>query len=789
MMKPVPLLPALILLVAVPAPGWSAEPAFAETVSPVLKTYCVSCHGGNKPKGDLALDTLAPDFARNGDVWKNVLDRLADGSMPPRGKPRPTTDQQKAVTDWVAAGLSAFQAKKAAVEGRARLRRLNRVEYVNTLRDLLGAEVDLETLPEDGKASGFDNVDAALDLSSTLLERYLETADAALDAVFVQGPKPEATRQHIDLVTLAKQKRNASGMPQFGVSTVVRDNEVVFYSESQPPKIIHETRTRSAGLYRFRISANAARPGDKGMIFLVYAGNYGLQGLTTRLVGAFDVGDKPTVVEFSHQMKAKESIRLSPFGVPNLFARVPDNYTGRGLAVQWIEMEGPIVQTWPPAAASRLLGGVDLARGTPTDAETILRRFAPRAFRRPVADAELAPFVALVKSRLDKGYTFEAALRLGLKAILCSPDFLYLSASPGKLNDFDLASRLAYFLWSTTPDDQLAQVAGRGELGKPEVLKQQVERMLQDAKAHAFTEDFTGQWLSLRDLKATNPDKHLYPEFDDLLELSMPQETHLFFEEVLKSDRSVLEFIHSDWSMLNERLAMLYGIPGVTGQQFRKVPLPATSHRGGVLTQAAVLKVTANGTNTSPVIRGAWVLDRILGAPSPPPPKDVGAIEPDVRGATTIREQLAKHRQMESCASCHTKIDPPGNALENFDVIGGWRTWYRAARGSGRGMERIMLSTGKPIGVGKGPAVEAGDELAGGRKFTDIDGFKKLLLENPDQFARCLTEKLLVYGTGHGLEFADRETVARIVAEVRQQKYGFRTLIHAIVQSPPFRSK
>lgn len=794
MLKPASIFAALSLLAAAHASGWAAEPAdstFAKDVAPVLKAYCVSCHGGSKPKSDFALDTLSPDFPKNADAWKGVMERLTEGSMPPKGKQRPTAAEEKAVTEWVANGLTAYQAKRIASVGRARLRRLNRVEYVNTLRDLLGAEVDIETLPEDGIAGGFDNVDAGLDLSSTLLERYLETADAALDAVFVKGPRPETVQRHIDLVPLAKQMRNANrGLPRFGYGSVVRDNDVVFFSENQPPKIILETKTPTSGLYRFRISAHAVHPRNgKGMSFLIYAGNYGLQGLTTRLVGAFDVGDTPTVVEFTTRMGAKESIRISPDGVPNLFAKPAADYKGPGLAVQWVKMEGPLVESWPPAAAVRLFDGMDSAKSTLADAEMILRRFAPRAFRRSVADAELVPFVGVVKSRLDKGYTFEVALRVGLKAVLCSPDFLYLSTTPGKLNDFDLASRLSYFLWSTAPDNTLNELAMKGELGKPDVLRHQVDRMLQDPKAHAFTKNFTGQWLSLRDLKATNPDKKLYPDFDDLLELSMPMETHLFFEELLKGDHSVLEFVHSDWTMLNERLARHYGISGVIGNTFRKVQLPSDRHRGGVITQAAVLKVTANGTNTSPVIRGAWVLDRIMGTPSPPPPKDVPAIEPDIRGAKTIREQLAKHRTIASCASCHAKIDPPGNALESFDVIGGWRDWYRVVPGTGTGRDTVLTGTGRRAPVGRGVKVQANDELSDRRQFADVDGFKKLLLENPDQFARCLTEKLLVYGTGHALEFADREAVDTIIASIRPRNYGFRTLIHTIVQSPTFRSK
>ncbi len=790
-MKTVSHLAVVALLTAISGPAFAADPSFESTVAPFLKAHCVECHGGAKPKADLALDKIGADMATHGEAWKGVLDRLSDGTMPPKGKPRPAAAEQKGVTAWASAALTAHQAKKAAADGRARIRRLNRIEYVNTLRDLLGVEVDIEILPDDGIASGFDNVDAALDLSSTLLERYLETADAALDAVFVKGPKPERTKRHIDMVPLARQiTKTNRPMPRYGVSTEIRENEVVFLSEAMAAKPLLDTKAATTGLYRFRISANAVRHG-KGMTILIYAGNYGMgvQGLLTRPIGAFDVGDKPTVIEFTERMAVKECIRMHPHGLPNVYAKMPDDYSGPGLAVQWVEVEGPLLDVWPPPAVSRLFGDIDPSKGTLADAETILRRFAPRAFRRTVADAELAPFIGLVKSRLDKGYTFEGALRVGLKAVLCSPHFLYMSAVPGKLDDFDLATRLSYFLWSSTPDDMLAELASRGELGKPDVLHEQVDRLLDDPKAHALTENFTGQWLSLRNLKATVPDKKLYPDFDELLEFSMPRETYLFFEELLKDDRSVLEFVHADWSMLNERLATLYGIPDVSGSAFRKVQLPAGCHRGGVLTQAAVLKVTANGTNTSPVTRGAWVLDRILGTPPPPPPKDVPAIEPDIRGAKTLREQLAKHRSIESCAACHAKIDPAGNALENFDVIGGWRDFYRVVPGNGRTQVKLTTAKGRPHGVGKGPNVDAADELSGGRKFADVDGFKQLLLDDPNRLARSLTEKLLVYGTGHGLEFADREAVDKIVADVRPQNYGFRTLIHTIVQSPTFRSK
>jgi len=771
----------------------TSEAVSAADGTQIIKTYCVGCHGGEKPKGDLSLTAITADFAKQVDTWTTVLQRVTDGTMPPEGKPQPTADERRALADWISAGLSDHQRQKSLTEGRARLRRLNRIEYANTLRDLLGAEIDLDMLPEDGVAGGFDNVDAALDLSSTLLERYLEVADQALDAVFARGARPATTTRRIDMVALAKQEYTSNNRryARFGLGTIIRDDDIVFFSEGQPDKIIQDTRVAAAGLYRFRVAAQAVnRPSTT---FLIYAGNYGfgVNVLQTRVIGAYDVSDEPAVVEFTARLDPKESIRISPYGMPNLYVKPEADFSGPGLAVKWVEQEGPLIEAWPPAPAVRLLGDVDLPAGKMADAEAIIRLFAPRAFRRPVSDAELQPYVALVQSRLNKGSSFAAALRVGLAGILCSPDFLHLSATPGKLNGFDLATRLAYFLWSTTPDDGLLEIAAKGELDQPDVLRGQVERMLHDPRSRAFTENFTGQWLSLRNLKATVPDKKLYPDFDELLELSMPEETHRFFEELLRTNGSVLQFVNSDWSMLNERLATLYGITGVTGSHFRRVALPPASHRGGVMTQAAVLKVTANGTNTSPVIRGAWVLDHMLGTPSPPPPKDVPAIEPDIRGATTIREQLAQHRSIPSCASCHARIDPLGHALENFDVIGGWRENYRTdAQTSGRKRLMVMTGRGRTAPIGQGKKVEAGDELPSGQKFADIDELKELILEEPDRFARGLTSKLLTYATGHTLELADRATVEDIVAQIRTNNgYGFRSLIHAIVQSSAFRNK
>ena len=436
---------------------------------------------------------------------------------------------------------------------------------------------------------------------------------------------------------------------------------------------------------------------------------------------------------------------------------------------------------------------MDPKTGTLVDAEKLLRSFLPRAFRRPVAEGEVKPFVAVVAEALEMKQPFEVALRAGYKAVLTSPKFLYLREPAGPLDDHALGTRLAYFLWSAPPDEVLSALAAKGELRKPEVLRTQVERMLKDPRARAFTANFTGQWLSLRDIAATTPDKQLYPEFEEWLQGSMVRETHAFFDVLLNENLSVKHFVDSDFAMLNGRLARHYGIPDVHGVAFRKVALKPEWHRGGVLTHASVLKVTANGTSTSPVSRGVWLLDRILGKPAPPPPPNVPAIEPDIRGATTIREQLAKHRATENCAGCHARIDPPGFALENYDVIGGWREKYRiAATDRKQWVNNRVGPLAKYLAAwqyGEGRAVEAGDEFADGRKFTTVEEFKQLLLAQPDQLARCLTEKLVTYATGQPVGFGDHQAVERILAAAKQSDYGLRSLVHAVVESELFRNK
>jgi len=553
------------------------------------------------------------------------------------------------------------------------------------------------------------------------------------------------------------------------------------------------------GLYRFRIGVQAYQNEGRPVVLRIDAGPM-LMATTQELIGYFDApADEPRVLEFLVRQEARSTIRISPYGLANaqtVSAVGAAAYTGPGLAVQWVDVEGPLNDTWPPDSHRRLFGDLPqspsaadpyrlevVSEDPAADAQRILRDFARRGFRRAVTDDDLRTILTLVREKLAAGHSFEQAVRVGLMAVLVSPKFLFLSETPGKLDDFALASRLSYFLWSTMPDAELLSLAEQGRLSDPDVLRRQVERLLDDPKAAAFTKNFVGQWLGLRDIDFTEPTHILYPEYDDMLKESMIRETELFFAELLKDDLSLTNFIASDFSMLNGRLARHYGIEGIDGWEFHKTPLPADSHRGGVLTMASVLKITANGTNTSPVLRGAWVLDRILGTPPSPPPADVPALEPDIRGATTIREQLALHRNDAACAGCHAVIDPPGFALESFDVIGGWREHYRTT-----GVGESVEIDGRQMHYLHGPAVDPAYALADGRAFADIDEFKQLLLADKDKVARSLTVKLVTYATGGPPEEIDEPEIAAILSRVSAND-GLRTLVHEVVQSRLFLEK
>jgi mono/diheme cytochrome c family protein len=790
-----------------------------DPAKPFFARHCQACHAGPKPKGNFRLESLSQDFTDkdNRVRWLAALEQVKEGNMPPAEKPRPSAQEIQALSEWIGGRVATAETARSAQQGRVVLRRLNRAEYQNTVRDLLGVDVDLkDLLPEDTSTSGFDNSAESLHVSSYLMETYLEAADRVLDLAIANNPRPTTIKKRYDI------KEEKSVKPMGSVYRHVDDGVAIFSSwvSANIQVTLWNFRTRERGKYRFRISGYGFQS-TKPVTFHVVAGT--LTAVTEeRLIDYFAVPpDKPTVVEFVEHLESRNCIRIVTDGLGALPPEVEkvgaENYKGPGLVVQWVEIEGPLLDSWPPASHRQIFGDLPQERApTPdnsnrrevvsqeplADAERILRDFARRAFRRAVTDDDIKPFLARVRTKLEQNYSFEQAVRVGLKAVLVSPHFLFLREKVGAVNgavppnnpsklaesaaldDFALASRLSYFLWSSMPDDELLTLAEKGKLREGDTLRQQVERMLRDPKAAAFTENFAGQWLGLRAIDATMPDRMLYPEYDDVLKVAMVKETLLFFDEVLKNDLSLTNFVASDFTFLNARLAKHYGIPDVEGMEFRKVSLPPESHRGGVMTMGSVLKVTANGTTTSPILRGAWVLDRILGTPPPKPTVDVEAIEPDIRGATTIRDQLAKHRQNVACASCHTKIDPPGFALENFDVIGRWREHYRKV-----GEFDAVVVDGRRVRYREGPNVDASDVLPDGRRFRNIDEYKQLLLSDKDQLARALSEKLLSYATGAAPTTADKPEVETIVRNIRDSNYGFRSLIHEIVQSKVFQSK
>jgi hypothetical protein len=410
-------------------------------------------------------------------------------------------------------------------------------------------------------------------------------------------------------------------------------------------------------------------------------------------------------------------------------------------------------------------------------------------YRGPVREVDVQRFLTVIRGALKAGHSFTDSMIAGYTGVLSSPAFLYFDEKPGRLTGRALADRLAYMLWNSRPDDELLRLAASGELHKPEVLRRQTDRLLDDPRSRRFVNAFLDYWLDLRLIEATSPDTLLYPDYelDDHLVESLVEETQLFFQELLRRNLGCANLVASDFTFLNERLATHYGIPGVQGSNLRPVTLPADGVRGGLLTQGSVLKVTANGTTTSPVTRGAWVMGRLLGQPPPPPPASVPAVEADIRGATTIREQLARHRSDATCNACHQHIDPAGFALESFDVLGGWRDRYRSlgegelAKGIGHNGQRYRHRLG--------PKVDASGKLADGREFQDVRELKKCLLQNPEQIARNLLQQLIVYATGAPIRFSDRPVIAKILARTQPDGYPVRTLVHEIVQSDLFLNK
>ncbi len=852
--------------------------AAAEMPHAFFERHCTDCHNPTEKKGGLDLESLGTDFADAGNFswWVKVHDVIESGEMPPKKKKRrPSAAEQAATVELLRDSLIVAEKEKFAGGGRTGIRRLTRSEYENTIRDLFDMPglVLAGELPPDGSAHGFDNNSDALDISHVNIAKYVEAADKTLDlAIATQPQAPTVRTQRLSLT-----------QPGSGVAHIVKNGDGVLLRDMKPdPEFppagvtqhldegAHQRfgtfeRGSTVGIFRHEDESFAPYfgaqvtiyPGryrarwsvwsfgwDKGAV-LPARGTEAARLSVVQLTGdgrgqrhpSYVLGydDAPSLKPAEHErtvwMNQNEIFCFNAASLTHVVNYSREGhamaFTGPGVAVDWLDVEGPINDVWPPKAHQALFGGLPLVewkadahpgvrapvrtmvrilgsgRNLPdpdaglwtvksdaplVDADKLLATFLPKAFRRPVADDVRAEYVAKVEMRLEAGDCFETAMRWAYRAALCSPDFLYHTEPADSLDDFALASRLSYFFWNSAPDDQLTQLAASGKLHAPDVLRGEVERLLTDARSQRFIEDFPGQWLKLRAIGANDPDKKLYPEFNPYLQDSMVDETRAYFRELIDQNLDGTHIVRSDFAMLNERLATHYGIPGVTGTQIRRVKLPADSPRGGFLTQGAILKVTANGTTTSPVPRGAFVLERILGQTPEPPPPNTPAVEPDVRGATTIREQLDKHRHEPVCAGCHAKIDPPGFALESFDVIGGFRTRYRSI-GDGEPAPRGAIDPAIVISFKLGPPVDASGTLSDERKFSGIAEYQTLLAAHPTRLLSNLARQFLIYSTGRDVAFTDRAEVAAIVARTQQHGGGIRTLIHELTASSLFQTR
>jgi hypothetical protein len=782
--------------------GGGFAQGFQADVQPLIDAVCIRCHDAETTTPlqleDLGHDLANPDTYRD---WVKVFDRVQGREMPPRSEPRPP----RALVDKALASLKGALLKAnlaARQDQRVSLRRLSRVEYEYTLNDLLGIHDQLgKLLAADVDAARFDTVASGQRISAIHVQSYLDTATRALDSAILLGSRPGSEPRLVDYLNSVYVDRWYEEPLQQGGSLIKKmDGAVGIFTDNDWTLRSNRAgfRVRYPGLYRITAEAYAYQAHSPVTLLLVQGSQ---QEGGSNMLGAFDLlpGETRTV---------EITAFLQPYDF--LFPTIDDadwgpdrkrifqskggakTYQGEGIGFKSLTVQGPLAETWPPQSTRQLLTGVEFvkrkeARWNSRRAYTVklskdpldhisdmIARIAPLAFRRPPKKGEVEFYTRLAEPAIAEGRDFVDAARVPLSAILSSPQFLFHSGRPGELNDFALASRLSYFLWKSMPDEKLFQLARERRLSEPDILAAQVDRMLGDEKSMRFIKDFIGQWLRLNEIGATTPDKRLYREYDDVLNQAIVRETELFFAELVAQDLPIKNIIDSDFTFLNRRLAEHYDIPGVKGQQMRKMQLPENSPRGGVLTHASILKLTANGTVTSPIKRGNFVVTNLLGQPPNPPPADVTIEEPDTRGTTTIREQLDKHRNLETCANCHNHIDPPGFAMESFDPIGGFRTRYRTTDWRKRR---------------QGPKVDASGITEDGEPFSGIREFKVLLLKKEDEVARHFISQLVIYATGGEVQFADREELSRIVKQTKTSGYPVRTIIHTIVQSNLFRNK
>ena len=728
-------------------PAAEPLPDFSADILPVLSTHCGTCHGGEGAESGVRLDDRDSAVAKSTDraMWLKVLRQVEGGVMPPADSPQPSDVERRLLSDWIRGFALTPDCSHGERPGRVTLRRLNRSEYDNAIRDLFGVDVKAAAdFPTDDIGYGFDNIGDVLSMPPVLFERALEAAEKVTHAVIVTGEIDTAPVQRGGGGTLGSQ------------GEIGQDFE--FPAEAE---------------YLFRVQASGDQAGPDPVRM-----GFRIAGREEHVVDVANRRRSPKDFEFRMRVPSGRQ-RFAVAFLNDYFnpAAEDPKQRDRNLHVTALAVIGPLglVDAALPPSHRRIFArpippGSDMASERTLVADN-LRPLVSRAFRRPASDSEVDRLTGIYAAARESGETIERAMQVAITAMLVSPSFLFLvEADPPAgqvrhLDDHELAARLALFLWSSIPDDELASAADRGEVHTDQQLLAQTTRMLADPKSRALIDNFAGQWLHLRSLAGLSPDRGRFPSFDEELRVAMRRETEEFFAAIVREDRSILEFLESDSTFVNERLAKHYGIEGVVGAEFRRVGLDR-QRRGGLLGQASVLTVTSNPTRTSPVKRGRWVLENLLAAPPPPPPPNVPELPTSAEALKgTLRQQMEQHRVNPSCAACHKLMDPLGFGLENFDAIGGWRT----------------EDGGAPI--------DPSGELPDGHRFAGPAELRKVLIERAGDFRRCLAEKLLTYALGRGLEYYDACAVERIATATGNAGDRFSVLVGQIVTSPAFRQR
>jgi hypothetical protein len=810
---------------------------YKSAVTELINSHCISCHGPETQEADLRLDTLRPGFVNSqaAGKWIEVMDNLNLGEMPPEGEPQPAPELAAKVTGWIAGELRHAATLSKGTGGRVLMRRLSRTEYANVVRDLLAVdflpgEGPRDLLPPDGTLGGFDKVSKALLLDPSLMQQYFDVASVVADKAVVTGPPPVPTRRN------RMQFEDITGGIEYikhSRTTIVTDNGIVTMSQGMRTDEYlrhpwNDSLLPVRGRYRMRLRLGAdskdraalyiriSRGGDGDIYFGKLPGTLDTPAIL-EIERAFDVPGQQEIgvrfedapdfsrvnYHFSDLRKAADEAisggnaklagrlrsQMGAQGFPNQSREHPDTGTTDQLPrilFDWIELEGPLYEQWPPKSTELIFyRGLNVKNPGENYIHEVFARLLPRAFRRPVTSVEVDRIV-----ELQYGETFPDAVKSGIVAMLCSPAFLLVNEPltgpsvafdaprPRRLNSHEIALRLGLFLWSSIPDEELVAAADSDSLGSDDTLLQHVRRMLQDEKAGALVDGFARQWLKVDEFDRFAVDRNLHRDFYSTqnagLNDAINAEPVEFFRQLLSEGGNVLDFLDSDWTMVNQPLARYYGISGVSGNAFVKVRLPRELNRGGLSTMAAVHKWGSDGNRTKPVERGKYILDVLFNDPPNPPPPNVGEVEPNVQGENlTVRQRLDLHRTIPACASCHRTIDPYGLALENFNVVSRWREKQDGERG---------WWPDKAV-------IDASGTLPNGTHFENIEGFRSALRAQSDRFLRGLSEKMFTYAHGRIVESTDRATIDGFVHQMKTDGYTLQSLIEAIVLSDAFQSK